>query len=388
MMRSLATVISDSESVANLCWGLTFFGTGGGGRIEAGLDLLAPIVASGGSLTLTDPAELADDALICWAVIVGGKDPDDPPSQKELNQAGLTHEAYPAIVPRLAAAVRELEAYTGKTVDALVSLELSSAATSATIMTARDLGIRVLDCDFVGRAIPELSLTKLELLNHTPTPVVMLDRWGNRTIIKSAVGTPMVDRLGRMLSRAAYGRGIATVGNLMPLGEARHAFIRGSLHKAIEVGAALRWGATIGDGMAKLRPLMDVTNGVVLAQGEVTAVNWRDTQPYTFRELSYRIAQPHGATVSNIEIWVKNEHHVVWRDGQVIATSPDIVVILDVTTNRPLTTLGEVTPGLRVVVFAMNALDPAWHTPEGEALLGPLHFGFDFDAVALTLAVK
>jgi hypothetical protein len=104
--RSVAKVISDLVSVENLCWGLTFFGTGGGGRIEAGLDLLAPVVASGGSLTLANPDDLADEALICWAVIVGGKDPDEPPPPDELKQLGLVREAYPAIVPRLAAAVR------------------------------------------------------------------------------------------------------------------------------------------------------------------------------------------------------------------------------------------------------------------------------------------
>ena len=38
--------------------------------------------------------------------------------------------------------------------------------------------------------------------------------------------------------------------------------------------------------------------------------------------------------------------------------------------------------GRPVVVFAMRALDPMWHTPAGEALLGPRHFGLGFDAVS------
>jgi hypothetical protein len=29
----------------------------------------------------------------------------------------------------------------------------------------------------------------------------------------------------------------------------------------------------------------------------------------------------------------------------------------------------------------MRALDPVWHTSRGETLLGPRHFGLDFDAV-------
>jgi hypothetical protein len=31
----------------------------------------------------------------------------------------------------------------------------------------------------------------------------------------------------------------------------------------------------------------------------------------------------------------------------------------------------------------MRALDPIWHTPAGEALLGPRHFGLGFDPVPL-----
>ena len=45
---------------------------------------------------------------------------------------------------------------------------------------------------------------------------------------------------------------------------------------------------------------------------------------------------------------------------------------------------GEVTPG-REVVFGAPPMDPVWHTPPGIALLGPRHFGFDFDHVPLEL---
>jgi DUF917 family protein len=86
-------------------------------------------------------------------------------------------------------------------------------------------------------------------------------------------------------------------------------------------------------------------------------------------------------TGADYRILVKNEHHAIWRDDSVIRTSPDIFAVLDPDTNRPLTTLGEVIPGRAVVVIAMKALDAAWHTEAGRALLGPRHFGLDFDYV-------
>lgn len=375
----MAMEISDLETVENLCWGLAFFGTDGGGRIEAGRDLLAPAIRAGRALRLVDAHELPDEAWTCWAIIVGGKDPDEPPPQDEFARFGLTEEEFPDIVPRLAASARELADYAGVRLDGLVSLELSSAATAATIMTGLALGIPTLDGDYVGRAIPELVLNKMELSGRKPTPIAMVDRWGNRTILKSTVGAAMADRLGRMVSRAAYGRGIATTGHLVRARDARTALVRGSLRTAIEAGAALRKGAALRDG--RLDALKAVTGGRVIFEGEATAIEWRDTQPYAFRELDYRLAGTGRWAGSAYRIWVKNEHHAVWRDETVIATSPDVIALLDPETNRPLTTLGDVEPGQKVVAFALKALDPAWHTTAGRALLGPRHFGLDFDYV-------
>src|SRR6185312_3053467 len=86
---------------------------------------------------------------------------------------------------------------------------------------------------------------------------------------------------------------------------------------------------------------------------------------------------------SRLRIWIKNEHHVAWKDDKPIATSPDVIAVLDPVTCKPLTTLGDVKEGEAVAVFAMKCFDDAWRTSGGKALLGPRHFGFDFDPVAL-----
>lgn len=374
--------LSDQETIENLCWGLAFFGTGGGGRIEAGLDMLMPVIRAGRSLRLVAGDELPDDTWTCWAIIVGGRDPDEPPPPEELLRYGLAHEQYPTVVPRLVEAVRELSAHASIEVGALVSLELSSAATAATILTGLELGIPTLDGDYVGRAIPELELTKMQLLGKPPTPVVMVDRWGNKIRITAAVGAAMVDRIGRMVSRAAYGRGIGTVGHLARMRDVRPTLVRASILKAMEAGAALRAGA--GSSEDPLAPLRKVTGGRVLFSGVTHAVEWRSVEPYAFRELDYVFRGTGEWSGSEFRIWIKNEHHAVWRDGTVIVTSPDIVSVLDPKTNRPLMTIGDVTEGRPVVVYAMCALDPMWHTPAGEALLGPRHFGLGFDAVPLS----
>lgn len=382
----MAVVISDLETVENLCWGLTFFGTGGGGKIEAGLDMLSPAIRAGRKLTLVSPDELSDNDWTCWAIILGGKDPDEPPAPEELAKLRLEKEEFPTLVPRLVESARELTSYAGVTLGALVSMELSSAATSATIMTGLELGIPTIDGDYVGRAIPELVLSKMELLGKPPTPIMMVDRWGNRIILKSAVNAAMADWIGRMVSRAAYGRGIATTGHLVQVRDARPALVKGSLSRSISVGAVLRSGAKSKSD--KLQPLIAETGARVLLEGEATAIDWRSNEPYMWRELVYTIKGRGEWAGADYKIWVKNEHHAIWRDDTVIATSPDIFAVLDPETNRPLTTLGEVTPGRPVTVVGMKALDPAWHSEAGRALLGPKHFNLGFDYVDFERAGK
>ena len=53
-------------------------------------------------------------------------------------------------------AVRELTAYTGNRIDAIVPFELGAWNTTAPMDAALRLGIKVVDGDYAGRAIPEL----------------------------------------------------------------------------------------------------------------------------------------------------------------------------------------------------------------------------------------
>jgi len=125
------------------------------------------------------------------------------------------------------------------------------------------------------------------------------------------------------------------------------------------------------------------TGGRLLFSGAALETEWHLADAYIYRLFDYHLrgtAEDKGHTG---RVWVKNEHHVVWRDEDVLATSPDLIALLDATTGIPLSTRGDVVPGRSVLVFAMPVLDSAWRTEQGTQLLGPRHFGFDFDYVPL-----
>ena len=75
----------------------------------------------------------------------------------------------------------------------------------------------------------------------------------------------------------------------------------------------------------------------------------------------------------------QNEHLVAELDGEVVATTPDLICVLDTETGEPVTTEGCATASGSPC--SARPADPRWHSPEGIALVGPRYFGYDLDYV-------
>jgi uncharacterized protein len=75
----------------------------------------------------------------------------------------------------------------------------------------------------------------------------------------------------------------------------------------------------------------------------------------------------------------QNEHLVAEIDGTAVATTPDLIIVLDTESGEPITTEA-LRYGHRVSVLAAPA-DERWHSPEGIALVGPRYFGYDLDPI-------
>ena len=66
-------------------------------------------------------------------------------------------------------------------------------------------------------------------------------------------------------------------------------------------------------------------------------------------------------------------------DGEVLVTTPDLIVVVDAETGEPITT-ETLRFGHRVAVVAAP-MDERWHTPAGLELVGPRYFGYDVDPI-------
>ncbi|MBW1713566.1 MAG: DUF917 domain-containing protein [Deltaproteobacteria bacterium] len=354
--------------------GSCFFGTGGGGDPASGLEMLFEDMAAGYELTWIDPDELDEAAMTCCAWGMGSIAPRDP----EETQAALARLGVPGPVHdrNLAVAVQELEAYAGVKVEAIIPLEPGGRNSPNPLSSGARLGIPLLDGDYAGRAIPEIVQILPSIAGHKPWPAAAVDVYGDVTIIRQAAAPPMAERIGKHLALAAFGS-VAMAGFLLPAKEVRQLIVPGTASRSLKVGQSIRQARE--EGQDPVRAALEASGARLLFQGSVVDRDWEDRDGYMFGNTYLRGANDFQG--QEMRIWFKNENHVTWLNNKPHVTSPDLIVVLEAVTGRPLTNT-VIAKGMSVSVLGLAAA-PGLRAPQGLQVLSPKWFGFDFPYVPI-----
>jgi len=225
----------------------------------------------------------------------------------------------------------------------------------------------------MGRAFPEIQMVTATLYGVSATPMALADEKGNIAIIDT-VDNHWAERLSRSLT---IDMGCVAKIALYPLSgrQLTQAMIPGTISLAEELGRLIRQTrAAHGDPIAAILRRL---GGYRLFAGKISDVERRTETGFARGEA--RIAGTGRHTGSVLGIRFQNEYLVAVRDGQVVASVPDLIIILDTETGGPITT-EELRYGFRVTVIAAPC-DFRWRTSQGLALVGPRAFGYDLDYV-------
>lgn len=369
------TSLSTEQDCADFVRGCTLLATGGGGPPERGLAMLREAAPTGTPAGWVDPEGIPDGAYTVSVYGMGGRSPAGHPTAEELAAVGLSE---PRAANTMAEAVHTLAAYAGVEIAAVVPIELGGSNTPGPMVVAVALGMVVPDGDYTGRAIPEITQIVPSLAGVAAGPFATVDRWGNVCILAHVTGDAMAERIGKLLSQAAFG-GVSMAGFLMPAVEMRRVLVRGSLSRALALGRAIREARE--SGRSPIEAITRVTGGVIVFDGEVTATELDDSEGYRYGIGTHRISGIGRFGDTSCSIWYKNENHVCWIDGAPRVMSPDLICVVDAETGEPKVNAA-VARGQRVVVIGVPATE-TFRSTTGIARLGPRHFGFDIDYVPL-----
>ncbi|MEX0370540.1 MAG: DUF917 domain-containing protein [Tateyamaria sp.] len=352
------------QDLMDILSGCTILGTGGGGDLSEGVDLIDDALARGKTFDLMDLSEVPDDALICTPYMLGAI--SDLPAAEEEAYKRLPRLEEPPIL----AAYRRFQQELGQSFYGTVPCEMGGSNTAVAFYAAAMSGHAIVDADPAGRAVPEITHSTYYLAGLPAAPIVLANEFGELMVLENVVDDLRAETLVRALSMVSR-NDIAAIDHALPASRLRGAIIPGTITKAHTLGRTHRLAFEAGqDPIAAVAKAAD---GAVVSAGEIVDCDWRTEAGFTLGTVEIAgDAQHHG---SRYRISIKNENLVAWRDGTVHAVIPDLICLFDTETGQPIQNPHYYT-GQKVAVVVLPAPAP-FLEPSGLDAFGPRYAGVD-----------
>jgi len=126
------------------------------------------------------------------------------------------------------------------------------------------------------------------------------------------------------------------------------------------------------------------TEGFKLFKGKIVDVLRETRGAFNFGKVVLEGIGEYKGQQSYVEF--QNENLVAYVNGEIVATVPDLICLVDTETFVPVTT-DALKYGKRVFVVGLKCFE-MWRTPEGLELVGPRYFGCDTDYIPIEDRVK
>ena len=161
----------------------------------------------------------------------------------------------------------------------------------------------------------------------------------------------------------------------------KYAALKNNLSDAIKFGRVTR--EAVETSSDPIDALLNASSGYKLFQGLVKKSDEKGERGFNW--IDVEISGTDDFSGKTYKVFVKNENIIGWLDGEIDAMSPDYIYNLDPTTGRSIMSnagIGSYPIGQEVVLIGLPSADQ-WRSDMGIELMGPKHFGFDFDFIPI-----
>jgi len=350
----------DEHALDDLARGAAILGTGGGGHPYIGMLLAKQAIREHGPVELVQVDELDDDALVVPTAMMGAP------------------TIFLEKIPNGAEFVNAFEAlarYRGHVATHTCPAEAGGVNALTPFVVAARKRVPVVDADFMGRAFPELQMCTPTMYGISATPMAMADDKGNSVILETP-SNAWTERIARTIT---IEMGCASMIALYSLSGAqlKKCGVRGTVSLSSRLGRLVR-----EERAAHRDPVgavVDALSGHRLFEGKAVDVDRRTESGFARAAVAIDGTGPYAD--SRLLLDARNEWLSAERDGEIVATAPDLIICLDSETGEAVLT-EEIRYGFRVVVLAAPC-DARWRTDAGLELAGPRCFGLDLDYVPI-----
>lgn len=343
----------DADQIPALARGAAVLGTGGGGDPHIGALLAMQALKTHGTVEVVRVDEVPAQARVVMVAMMGAPT--------------VMVEKLPSL-DEVVTPVRALEPFLDGPITHIACAEVGGVNSTIPIVAAAAMRLPLVDGDAMGRAFPELQMVLPTLAGVDASPMAFADDKGNTGVL-TTVTNAWAERIARV---ACVEMGCSVMIAIFPQSgeQLSHTMVAGSLTKAAAIGQAIAAARSANeDPVARA---VDELRGRELFAGKVVDIERATTTG--FARGRARIEGDGGA----LELSFQNEHLLAQADGAVLATTPDLIIVLEHDAGEPITTEG-LRYGQRVRVIAAPS-DERWHSAQALALVGPRYFGYDMEA--------
>ena len=350
------------REIEDIALGAALLGAGGGGDPYVGKLVAMGAVKECGPVTLLDPEEVPDDALLVPIAMMG--------APTVLGEKGIGGGEYQTLYTMVSQ-------FFGKKIYAFMPIEAGGVNSMLPIAACARLGLPLVDCDGMGRAFPELQMVTFTIGGMSATPMALTDEKGNSVIFET-ITNKWTEELARAVTMSCGG---SVSVSLYPMtGAQMKAYsVKNIVTRSQKLGEAIRTVKNCADDVTPEEHFLQFSEGYKLFKGKIADVLRETRGAFNFGKVMLEGIGECKGHQAYVEF--QNENLTATVDGEILATTPDLICLVDTETFTPVTT-DALKYGKRVLVIGLKCFE-MWRTPAGIDLVGPRYFGCDTDYIPL-----
>ena len=343
------------QDLINVIYGATVLGAGGGGSATGGMDLLKLYKENHPGKTvkleLIDPKDMEKGA---YAAITAGMG-----SPKALLGKDFTPYAVNSYE-----ALADMAAGMGRQLKYSCAVEMGGFNTFVPMLISLLKDIPFVDADGAARAVPALDTLLLHINGLDTSPLAMADHKNNRLTIELADvrDAAEAENVGRHICMA-FGMIAGLSGWMVDSEQIQSAIGNNTVSYAMSIGKCLAEYKAEGRS-ENVYDYLRIKGGLLsrgVCTGKITQVETK-----TAGGFDYGVAVVAGDDGHEYKVLFQNENLVLFRDGEVLMTAPDIISFYDKDTHSPLTNAD--TKEGQYVDIGLAKVDERWWLQGEEAI--------------------
>lgn len=353
-----------AEDIENLAVGAAVLGTGGGGDPHVGKLMAQQAIEENGPVKMLDPKEVPDNVLVIPTAMMGAPT--------------VILEKLPEGREAIRSLKRLAEEF-NQDVFATMPIECGGMNSTIPFTVAAKTGLPLIDADGMGRAFPELHHETWNVYDVDGTPAVISDEMGDITLLE-ADSNQTLESFARAVTIEMGGASFLC-DYPMTGKQVKETSIPNTISLGMEIGEAIR-NPPEGDPIKAFQQVTGESNygrAIELFEGKITDVQRRTEAGFAVGHVDMQGLESNEGDKLRIEI--QNENLIARLNEEVIATVPDLIVVLERETGRPVTTEA-LRYGYRVRVFGIPT-PKIMRTNEAIKIWGPEYFGYDVEYTEL-----